>query len=78
MSEKSPSACAPDCGYEPGHLRNHPCGQPHPPGDPCQFCDKSTPLDGGPCPDCWTLIPDNLADAKAILALGGLSLDPRP
>jgi len=70
--------CAPDCGYEPGHLAEHPCGQPHVPGSLCQFCEKPTPLDGSPCPDCWTPIPGNLADAKALLALGGLSLDHRP
>lgn len=67
--------CEPGCGYEPGHLSSHPCGGPHTPGAPCRFCEAPTPLDGSPCPDCWTRVPDNLADAKALLALGRLSVD---
>ena len=54
-----------------------PCGgPPHVPGSPCEFCGKPTPAGGGPCPDCWidlTTLP--LADQKALLALGDLSVD---
>lgn len=69
--------CEPDCTYEPGHLGDHPCGLGHErPGDPCRNCSTPVPLDGSPCPECWTSIPDNLADAKALLALGDFSVDP--
>jgi hypothetical protein len=71
-----PGDCTPGCGYASGHLSEHPCGQPHVPGSPCKYCRKATPLDGSACPDCWMPIPGNFADAKALLAKGGLSVDP--
>ena len=41
----------------------------------CDGCDKPTPPGDGGCTDCWTPIPDNLADQKAIFAEMGLSLE---
>ncbi len=66
----------PNCTFDEHDAADHPCGIKHIPGSPCRYCGKATPLDGGPCPDCWTPIPENLADAKALLALGGLSVNP--
>lgn len=69
----------PDCGYGQHAAEAHPCGQPIHVGDPCRFCaDPIQGVDGvaQPCPRCWMLIPDNLADAKALLALADLSVEP--
>lgn len=66
----------PGCGWPRHDAAAHPCGSPHIPGSPCTYCRKPTPGDGGPCPGCWTPIPPNLADAKALLALAGLSVSP--
>lgn len=70
---------SPDCGYGPHARSDHPCGQPIHGGDPCKYCGDPIQADAAgvpiPCPRCWTPIPANLADAKALLALGGLSLD---
>jgi hypothetical protein len=68
--------CEPGCGYRPGHVSEHPCGTPHVPGEPCEFCGEPTPMDGSACPDCWILL-ENLpmADIKGLLALAGLSVD---
>lgn len=66
---------APVCTYEAGHDEQHPCGVPTESiGDRCRFCGEV--LASVPCPDCWTPIPDNLADAKALLALGDFSVKP--
>ena len=43
-------------------------------GATCCHCDKPTPPDSG-CLDCWTPIPDNLADQKAMFAGMDLSLE---
>jgi hypothetical protein len=68
-------ALTPGCGWPPHDPAEHPCGQPHTPGSPCAYCGKSTPATGGPCPDCWT--PITTADAKAIFAAVGLTVDLR-
>jgi hypothetical protein len=68
-------ALTPGCGWPPHDPAAHPCGQPHVPGSPCVYCGTPTPADGGPCPDCWT--PITIADAKAIFAEVGLSVDLR-
>ncbi len=49
-------------------------GRTHEPGQPCWYCGKPNPPQG-PCPDCWT--PITVADAKAIFAEDGLSVDIR-
>ena len=67
---------SPDCTFGPHEPRDHPCGRRHAPGEPRSFCGKDSPPSGAPCPDCWTPIPANLADAKALLALGDLSVNP--
>jgi hypothetical protein len=66
-----------DCTFGAHDASDHPCGRRHTPGSDCDYCGRPTPPNGEPCPDCWTPIPANLADAKALLALGDLSLDPR-
>lgn len=63
----------PEC-TRPHDISETPCGKQRTPGSPCDYCGNATPLDGSACPDCWTPIPENLADAKALLALGGLSV----
>lgn len=67
-------ALSPDCTFGAHDPAEHPCGKRHIPGAPCGHCGKPTSLDGSPCPDCWTPIPENYADAKALLARGGISL----
>lgn len=63
---------SPDCEWEAGHVGEHPCGQrAEKPGEPCRYCTKPVP-EGG-CPDCWT--PITIADAKAMFAPYGLSVD---
>lgn len=60
----------PYCSWPAGHDYEHPCGtQPEALGDPCRFC--GVPIASRPCPDCWTPMPENYADQKALLALGG-------
>lgn len=70
--------CWPECEYEPGHVERHPCGKVRVPGAPCQFCEKPTPLDGTPCPECCIRLDGlALADIKALFAHDDeLSLDP--
>ena len=65
---------SPDCTFGPHDASDHPCGVKHVPGSPCRYCGKASPSNGNPCPDCWTPIPENYADAKALLAKGGISL----
>lgn len=60
----------PGCSYPPEHLGRHPCGTPHVPGSPCDYCGQPTPASGGPCPDCWQ--PITIADFKALMADAGL------
>lgn len=65
------------CEFPAHSIREHPHGKlPEKAGDPCRFCGEPVP-DPPPCGACWTPIPANLADAKALLALGDLSVDPR-
>jgi hypothetical protein len=72
------SAHSDDCEFPPDHDRGHPCGRPsEQPGEQCRFCGLTLPK-GGPCDDCWTPIPANTADAKALLARGGFSMDVAP
>jgi hypothetical protein len=62
-----------DCGFAPHDPAEHPCGQPHRPGDPCRFCGGPQEVVDGevqPCPECWR--PATLADMKAIAAEAGL------
>jgi hypothetical protein len=72
----------PGCEFGPHEVSAHPCGKPIRVGDPCEFCGDPTGADenGQPvaCPRCWIPIPANLADAKALLALGGFSVDTPP
>jgi hypothetical protein len=63
----------PVCAFEAGHEAQHPCGVfGERVGEPCRFCGKT--LASPPCTDCWMPVPGNLADAKALFALGGFSL----
>lgn len=70
---------SPDCGYGPHLADAHPCGQPIRVGDPCRYCGE--PITGDatgvpvPCPACWTPMPGNLADIKALLAAADLSAE---
>lgn len=43
-------------------------------GETCPHCDKPTPPGDGGCTSCWTPVPDNLADQKAMFASAGFSL----
>ena len=62
------------CKFDHPHPE-HPCsGESEKPGEPCFHCDQPIPLDGSHCPTCWTPVPDNLADQKAMFADMGLSL----
>lgn len=59
------------CEY--GHPHDHPCGKkPEAPGTPCRFCQQPVPLDGSPCPNCWTRLDTMpLADIRALFAADG-------
>jgi predicted amidophosphoribosyltransferase len=59
----------PDCTFPPHEPSDHPCGRRCVPGEPCQYCGKATPLNGDPCPDCWT--PLSVADFRAMMAAEG-------
>ncbi len=59
-----------NCTFPPHDPSEHPCGTPHVPGSPCRYCDKPTPQNGDPCPECWT--PINLATFKGWAAAQGL------
>jgi len=48
----------------------------HIPGNPCDYCGNATPLNGDPCPDCWTVL--DIPTAKALFAAHGLSADSVP
>lgn len=61
------------CTFPTHQPSDHPCGKKHTPGTPCDNCGKPTPANGDPCWDCWT--PITIADAKAIFAEDGLSVD---
>lgn len=68
--------CNPGCGYPPGHLAQHPCGQPWVAGSACRYCDEVTTTDGGPCPDCTISLTDKpLAELKGLLARADLSVE---
>ena len=55
-----------------------PPGPRHVPGSPCTYCEKPTPMDGTPCPDCWTSLTDlPLADIKGLFAGIGIGLSLR-
>lgn len=63
----------PVCIYNAGHDEEHPCSvRQERVGEPCRYC--GTQLAQLPCPDCWTPVPDNLADQKALFARVGLSV----
>lgn len=69
----------PDCSQPAGHISETPCGHLHIPGSACVYCGRATPLDGSACPHCWISLTDKpMADIKALLALGDLSVDPAP
>ena len=64
---------SPGCEWDAGHLGDHPCGQKaERPGEPCRYCTKPVPPEGT-CLDCWA--PITIADAKAMFASYGLSVD---
>lgn len=64
---------APICVFEAGHEARHPCSaRQEQLGEQCRFCGVA--LAQLPCPDCWTPMPDTLADQKALFARAGLSL----
>lgn len=68
----------PGCGFGEHLAAAHPCGQPIHVGDPCSYCAAPIAADAtgapAPCPRCWTPMPGNLADIKALLATVDLSL----
>lgn len=68
---------APFCSLPKGHkflegpCRNEATNQQA--SDPCRFCGET--LIDYICDDCVIRVPDNLADAKALFARGGFSLE---
>lgn len=60
----------PDEGISPPHGTRVPTN-----GEKCPFCDQPTPPGDGGCESCWTSIPDNLADLKALFADNDLSIE---
>lgn len=65
----------PYCGRPAGHEADGPCGTAYANvGDICRFCGK--PQMVLPCPDCWTPLPDSMADIKAVFAESGIDLSP--
>lgn len=64
----------PVCVFPAGHDAEHPCSTRRElPGEPCRFCGGT--LVKVPCPACWTPVPENVADQKALFARIGLSLE---
>lgn len=67
----------PTCEFGLHAPSEHPCGQrTEKPGEPCRHCGDPVPgpeVNRGACPRCWA--PITVADAKALFAPYGLSVD---
>lgn len=67
----------PECEHGLHRADEHPCGQrAEKAGEPCRYCGDTVPgpeVNDGACPNCWA--PITIADAKAMFAPHGLSVD---